>query len=99
MKQSDKPHPGINYHKFSVGGDWEGVFIVIACSALLFAIHTPFTGLFLIFSVLLGIVIGLFLRLARRDKLVNTHTFLPLEPWQPLHSVEQNLNSLKGANV
>ena len=144
MKQSDKPHPGINYHKFSVGGHWEGVFIVIACSALLFAIHTPFTGLFLIFSVLLGIVIGLFLRLGRRDKLVNTHTFLPLEaqhrdstapnvelqrepvdpcdcqtestecpltgssavetmrrvePWQPLHSVEQNLNRLKGANV
>jgi hypothetical protein len=143
MKQSDKPHPGINYHKFSVGGHWEGVFIVIACSALLFAIHTPFTGLFLIFSVLLGIVIGLFLRLARRDKLVNTHTFLPLEAQhrdstapnvelqrepadcdcqtesteclltgssavetmgrvessQPLHLVDQNLNSLKGANL
>lgn len=79
MKQSEKPHPGINWHKFSVGGYWEGVFIVITCCVLLFAIHTPFASLFLIFSVILGIVIGLFLRLARRDKLVNTHTFLPLE--------------------
>lgn len=77
MKQSDKPHPGINYHKFTVGGHWEGVFIVITCCALLFT-HA-FTSLFLIFSVLLGIAVGLFLRLARRDKLVNTHTFLPLE--------------------
>src|SRR6516162_4043886 len=79
MKQSDKPHPGINYHKFSVGGHWEGVFIVIACCSLLFAIHTPFTRYFLVFGVGLGIVIGLLLRLVRRDNLVNTHTFLPPE--------------------
>lgn len=87
MKQSDKPHPGINYHKFSVGGQWEGVFIVIACCALLFAIHTPFTRYFLAFGVGLGIVVGLFLRLVRRDKLVNTHTFLPPEtPDRRFHS-------------
>jgi hypothetical protein len=79
MKQSDKPHPGINYHKLSVGGHWEGVFIVIACCTLLFAIDTSLPRYFLVFSVGLGIVIGLLLRRVRRDNLVNTHTFLPPE--------------------
>ena len=77
MKQSDKPHPGINYHKFSVGGHWEGVFIVIACWAVVIAIPLPVTRLFVAGTVVFGIVVGLLLRLFRRDKLVNTHTFLP----------------------
>ncbi len=93
MKRSDKPHSGINYHKLSVGGHWEGVFIVVACCALLFAINTPFTRYFLAFSVVLGIVVGLFLRLARREKPVNTHTFLPLAGAEQESSQLQTLNS------
>ena len=77
MKQSEKPHPGINYHKFSVGGDWEGIFIVIACWVVVMAIPLPVARYFVAGTLVFGIVVGLLLRLFRRDKLVNTHTFLP----------------------
>src|SRR5713226_125699 len=93
MKRSDKPHSGINYHKLSVGGHWQGVFIVIACCALLFAINTPFTRYFLVFSVVSGIVIGLLLFFGRREKPVNTHTFLPLAGAEQQSSQIQTLSS------
>ncbi len=93
MERSDKPHSGINYHKLSVGGHWQGVFIVIACCALLFAINTPFTRYFLVFSVVSGIVIGLLLFFGRREKPVNTHTFLPLAGAEQQSSQIQTLSS------
>jgi len=60
------PHPGINMHKIPVGGDVMGLVFAIGVIAMIL-IALPEARSFLALSLPTGVVIGIILRLIRRD--------------------------------
>jgi len=58
---SESRHPGINMHKFSVGGGFIG-FVFAAGSAVIFIVGFPTLWYFVAFSAGLGVIIALLIR-------------------------------------
>jgi hypothetical protein len=77
LKSGNERHPGISYHKLPVGGGLAGFLVIIASwVAFLGKAQVPLIRYFFGLSVLLGLVVGLFLRFRHRDKPINTYSFL-----------------------
>jgi hypothetical protein len=60
------PHPGITMHKIPVGGDEMGLVFAIGVVAMIL-IALPEARSFFALSLPIGVVIGVILRLTRRD--------------------------------
>ena len=64
---TEKRHPGISMHKFTVGAGFEGLLFTIGCS-LIFVIGLPALWSFVAFGVALGIGVAIFLRLTSTSR-------------------------------
>ena len=60
---SEKRHPGITMHKISFGGGFMGLVFGLG-SALIFVLGFPTLWYFVVFAVVLGVGIAVFLRSA-----------------------------------
>ncbi len=59
---TEKPHPGINMHKFTVGGGFVGLLFA-AGSAVIFILGFPTLWYFVAFAFALGIAIAVVLKI------------------------------------
>jgi len=62
---SEKRHPGITMHKFTVGPGFVGLVFTVGC-ALIFLFGLPALWWFLAFSAALGLAVALVLRKVNR---------------------------------
>jgi hypothetical protein len=59
---TEKPHPGINMHKLSVGGGFMGLLFAVG-SALIFVLGFPTLWYFVVLAGVLGVGIAALLRI------------------------------------
>lgn len=80
MKQMNSRHPVISYHKLPVGGNWAGFLLVLAVLVLFLGrAHVPLFRYFFVLAIVFGVAVAVVLRLFRRDKPIDTHSFLAPE--------------------
>jgi len=60
-----RSHPGITYHKMTVGGNLPGFIFAIGCMSVLLLAFPGLFGPFLLSSIAIGVAIAILFRLLR----------------------------------
>ena len=70
MKEQ-RSHPGITYHKMTVGGDFPGFIFAIGCMSILLLAFPGLFGGFLMYSIAIGVAVAIVLRVLHRKSQIH----------------------------